>query len=93
MHGVVGFSTSDVKSSLYSTEKIKLIRWVGGQEPAHHKVGSKLHPAPRGFSSRVGPTGLDSRRIAQGWLFIKTYYDPLGRLTHLWALIKVDDSS
>ena len=40
------------------------------QEPTHHKVGNKPHPAPRGFLSMVGPMGSNSRRIARRWIFL-----------------------
>ena len=63
-NGVVGGSISAVKSSLYLTEGKKLVRWVGSQEPTQCNVGMKPHPAPRGFSSRVGPTGSNSSWIA-----------------------------
>ena len=44
-------------------------RDVVKQESTYHKVGSKPHPAPRGFLSMVGPTGSNSRRIARCWFF------------------------
>ena len=47
----------------------KLVRYVGSQEPTHCKLGNKPHLAQRGFLSRVGPTGSNSCRIAQCWLF------------------------
>ena len=71
-NGVVGGSTPAMKSSLYLTEKetTTVVRSVGSQEPTHRKVGSKPHLVPRGFLSRVGPTGSKSRWIARRWLFI-----------------------
>ena len=41
------------------------LTWRENQEPTHHKVGSKAHPASKGFLSRVGPTCSNLRRIAQ----------------------------
>ena len=68
LNGVVGSLIPTVKSSLYLTgqkQNKKQKQKVGSQESTHLKVGNKLHPTPRGFLSRVGPTGLTSRRIAQ----------------------------
>ena len=48
----------------------KLVKEVRNQESTHCKAGSKAHPARRGFLSRVGPTGSNSRQIAQHWLII-----------------------
>ena len=56
-NGVVDGSIPIVKSSLYLTEE-KSAREVKNQEPTQHEVGSKPHPAPKGFLSRVGPNRL-----------------------------------
>jgi hypothetical protein len=39
-----------------------LSAWRKNQEPTHHKLGNKPHPAPRGSLSMVGPTNSNSRR-------------------------------
>ena len=43
----------------------KVVRQLGSQEPTRRKVGSKPHPAPRGFLSKVGPMGSNSCRISR----------------------------
>jgi hypothetical protein len=63
---------------VYQTLNIifSVARYVRSQEPTHHKVGSKRHLTPRRFFlSRVGPTGSNSRRIAQRWLFVYLFID------------------
>ena len=55
-----------IRSSLTS---IDMSNAMTKQEPTHRKVGSKPHPARRGFLSMVGPTGSNSRWIAQCWFF------------------------
>ena len=51
-----------------------LSTWQKNQEPTHRKVSSKPHHAPRGFLSKVGPTGSNSRRIAQRLLLLLLFH-------------------
>ena len=70
-NGVVGGSMPPVIFSLYLTEKTNQV----GRKPRadHRKVGSKPHPAPRWYLSRVEPTGSNSRWIARRWLIIYAF--------------------
>ena len=45
-----------------------LIVHNGHNFPTHCKVGSKPHPAPRGFLNMVGPTGSNSCRSARRYI-------------------------
>ena len=68
MNGVVGSLIPVMKYYLYLTEKNQ---YVGSQELTHGNVGSKPHPAPRRFLSKIRPTGSIHVGLPDiGYLFI-----------------------
>ena len=45
----------------------------------------KLHPAPRGFLSKVGPTGSNSHQFAQHWFFFLFFSFQRGNKNSTWT--------
>ena len=59
----------DIKIICFISFYLYIDIYFNKQEPTHCKVGSEPHPAPRGFLSKIGPTGSNSCHIAGRWFF------------------------
>ena len=59
----------DSRCEIFSLlDRGKLTKQVGNQQPTHRKVGSKPHPAPKRFLSRVAPTDSNCPTLVISWL-------------------------